>query len=241
MQVREREMDKAIHLRNTATLVGGNKIFTQDFLFPDKSLMKFLFVVIVNFTGPCITSLPPPPLLLHLSQIVLCLPEEVLYIPWQQLTGIWMKELDSLSSNNITTYSTSASELWGNSSKMERSSLYHCRFLGNNSCFYAALYFASLVSDPYSIRCLSPTRQYLLFSTDIWEKGWAWLSFGLRQLTKKAGPVGAEDKQVYDLCPYVIVLYGLLSPTNGSPRKLDALLRIPTPASLPSLWRSRTW
>ncbi len=53
-----------------------------------------------------------------------------------------------------------------------------------------------------------------------------------RQLTKKACLEGAEDKQVYDLCPYVIVLYGLLSPTNGSPRILDALLRVPTPASL---------
>ena len=48
-----------------------------------------------------------------------------------------------------------------------------------------------------------------------------------RQLTKKAALEGAEDKQVYDLCTYVIVLYGLLSPTNGSPRILDALLHIP--------------
>lgn len=62
------------------------------------------------------------------------------------------------------------------------------------------------------------------------------LSFGPRQLTKEAGPEGAEDKQVCDLCPYIIVLYGLLSPTNGSPRILDALLRIPTLASLPSHW-----
>lgn len=63
-----------------------------------------------------------------------------------------------------------------------------------------------------------------------------WLSFSLGCLSKEADPEGAEDKQVYDLCPYVIALYGLISSTNGSPRILDALLRISTLASLPSLW-----
>lgn len=102
----------------------------------------------------------------------------------------------------ITACNTSASELRGNSSKMERSSLYHCRFLSNISCFYAAFCFASLVSDLLFYRLLRTNTTASVVKCRNLRK---------RQLTKKADPGGAEENHDYDLCPYIMALYGLLS------------------------------
>lgn len=134
-----------------------------------------------------------------------------------------MKEPGFLSSDNmlITAYSSSVSELCGNSSKMERSSLYHLWVSWQQLLFSCCFQFHFISEWP--LFNTDPSLQ----TKESEREGWAVTVLCPRRLTKKAGPERAGDKQVYDLCLHVIVLYGLLSPTNGSPRILDALLHIP--------------
>lgn len=75
-------------------------------------------------------------------------------------------------------------------------------FHGNTSCFYAVFYFASLVSDPHSIRGFAPTMAATATRCRNAGKACAGTTaFCPRLLIRELGPQDAEDKQVYDLCP----------------------------------------
>lgn len=95
-------------------------------------------------------------------------------------------------------------------SKMERSSFYHRRRLGNT--IYASMC-ASLMSrsEPHShqhggICCLQQESVTVLSS---------------KQSREKTAPERAGEKQLYDLCPDVMAPYCLLLLSNGSLRTAD--------------------